>query len=142
MNEAIIQVKGEHTQIMDSIETRGIIYTLLQLSDEQKRKGVLTVSMGHFAHILSHFGKKFGIPVTVVMPGSTAHETVNKCRDLSATVISVQGDSMIDVHRIALCKARTSGLVYIDGYSFLTSRLKNNISNCFYFLRAIDFFSN
>jgi len=139
LNVPILLYKAEYFQIMDSIQTRGVIYTLLQLSDEQKRKGVIAISTGHFAHILSYFGKEFGIPVTVVMPSSTAHETVDKCRGLSATVI-VQGDNMVDVHRIALCNARTSGLVYIDGYSFLTSRLKNNISNCFYFLCAIDFF--
>jgi len=118
-NVAILQVKGEHKQIMNSIQTRGVIYTLLQLSDEQKRKGVIAISTGHFAHILSHFGKEFGIPVTVVMPRSTAHETVDECRDLSATVI-VQGDNMIDVHSIALREARTKGLVYLDGYAFLT----------------------
>jgi len=127
-NVIVLHYKAEFNQIMDSVQARGVIYTLLQLSDEQKRKGVIAISTGHFAYILSYFGKKFGIPVTVVMPSSTAHETMNKCRDLSATVISVQGDSMVDVHRIALRKARTSGLVYLDGYSFLTSRLKNNIS--------------
>jgi len=108
---------------MNSIQTRGVIYTLLQLSEEQKRKGVIAISMGHFAHILSHFGKKFGIPVTVVMPNSTAHETVDKCRDLSATVI-VRGDNMVDVHKIALREARTKGLVYLDEYAFLTFRFK------------------
>jgi len=122
-NVAILQVKNEYTQIMDSIETRGVIYTLLQLSEEQKRKGIITVSTGHFAHILSNFGKKFGIPVTVVMPSSTAHEIVNKCRGLSATVI-VRSGSMVDIDRIALREARTKGLVYLDMYAFLTFQLK------------------
>jgi len=108
---------------MESVQARGVIYTLLQLSDEQKRKGVIAISTGHFAHTLSYFGKKFAIPVTVVMPSSTAHETVNKCRGLSATVI-VGGDNMVDVHRIALRYARMKGLVYLDGYAFLTSQLK------------------
>jgi len=108
---------------MDSVQARGIIYTLLQLSDEQKRKGVIAISTGHFAHTLCYFGNKFKIPVTVVMPSSTARETVDKCRNLLATVI-VQGDSMVDVHRIALRNARTRGLVYLDRYSFLTFLLK------------------
>jgi len=119
----ILHFKEEFNQIMNSIQTRGVIYTLLQLSDEQKRKGVIAISTGHFAHILSYFGKKFGIPVTVVMPSSTARETVDKCRDLSATVV-VRGDNMVDVHSIALRDARTKGLVYIDEYAFLTFQLK------------------
>jgi len=108
---------------MHSIQTRGVIYTLLQLSDEQRRKGVIAISTGHFAHTLCYFGKKFGIPVTVVMPSSTAREIVDKCRDLSATVI-VQSDNVVDAHIIALRNARRNGLLYIDGYSFLTSQLK------------------
>jgi len=113
----ILHYKTEINQNMHSIQARGVIYTLLQLSDEQKRKGVIAISTGYFAHILCYFGKKFGIPVTVVMPSSTTHETVDKCRDLSATVI-VRGDNMVDVHRIALHNARRNGLLYIDGYSF------------------------
>jgi len=118
-----IHYKEEFNQIMGSVKARGVIYTLLQLSDEQKRKGVIAISTGPFAHILCHFGKKFGIPVTVVMPSSTADETVYKCRKLSATVI-VEGDSMVDVHKIALRNARKNGLCYLDRYSFLTSQLK------------------
>jgi len=129
----------EGNQIIDSVQTRGVIYTLLQLSDEEKRYGIIAISTGHFAHILCYFGKTFGIPVTVVMPSSTAHETVNKCRDLSATVI-VQGDSMIDVHKFASRIARFKGLVYVDGYVFFTSRLRNNVSNFFYFSCMTDFF--
>jgi len=48
---------------------------------------------------------------------------VDECRDLSATVI-VGGGNMVDVHRIALREARTKGLVYLDGYAFLTFQLK------------------
>jgi len=124
---------------MYSVQTRGVIYTLLQLSDEQKRKGVVAISTGHFAHILSFFGKKFNIPVTVIMPSSTPHKMVDSCRDFSATVF-VLSESMVDIHKFALYIARLKGLVYLDGYVFLTSRLRNNISNCFYFPCATDFF--
>jgi len=117
---AILHFKEEVYQIMNSIQTRGVIYTLLQLSAEQKRKGVIAISTGHFAHILSYFGKKFGIPVTVVMPSSTVHETVIMYQNLSANVI-VQRDNMVDVHRYALREAKTKGLVYL---AFLIFQLK------------------
>lgn len=36
---------------MDSIKTRGVIYTLLQLSNDQKRKGVVTILTDDFGSL-------------------------------------------------------------------------------------------
>jgi len=120
MYATTVYFKLEFEQVMRSIQTRGVVYTLLQLSDEQRRKGVIAISTGHhFAYILCHFGMKFKIPVTVVMLSSAARGMVEKCRELLATVI--QCDNMIQAHEFALRNARKNGLLYIDGYSFLTS---------------------
>ncbi|XP_018307887.1 L-threonine dehydratase catabolic TdcB-like [Mycetomoellerius zeteki] len=99
---------------MNSIQVRGVIYTLLQLTDKQKRNGVIAISTGYFAQTLCYFGQKFGIPVTVVMQKSTAQEIVDKCQYLGATVI-VRGDNIVEAHNIALQTARTKGLCYLDG---------------------------
>jgi len=107
---------------MHSVQARGVIYTLLKLSDKQKRKGVIAISTGYFVYILCYFGKKFGIPVTVVMPKSTTDEKVNKCRELSASVI-VYGNDIVDLHKFALHIAMTKGLFYLDRYSFLNKNL-------------------
>jgi len=114
-NVTFIRFKEEFNQIINSIQARGVIYTLLQLSNEQKRKGVIAVSTGHFAHILTYFGKKFGIPVTVIIPNLTTLEK-DKCRDLSARAFSL--DNIVKAHTCALHRARTEGLVYIDAYVF------------------------
>jgi len=112
-----LKLKKEYDQITHSVQARGVIYTLLKLSDKQKRKGVITISTGYFAYTLCYFGKKFGIPVTVVMPKSTTDENVNKCRELSASV-TVCGSNMVDLHKFALHIAMTKGLFYLDRYSF------------------------
>ncbi|TGZ46686.1 Threonine dehydratase catabolic [Temnothorax longispinosus] len=109
-----IFLKKEVHQITNSVKARGVVYTLQQLSDQQKRKGVITISTGSFAYTLCHFGKKFKTLVTVVMPLSTADETINMCRDLGATVLNYAND-MVEAHNIALRIAREKGLVYIDG---------------------------
>ncbi|KYN04469.1 Putative threonine dehydratase, partial [Cyphomyrmex costatus] len=109
-----IYFKEEFHQYMCSIKTRGVVYTLLQLTNEQKRNGVIAISTGYLAQILCYFGRKFGIPVTVVMPTSTTENIVNMCRHLGATVI-VQGDSIIEVFNIAWEIASTRNLSYLDG---------------------------
>ncbi|KAG5315858.1 THD1 dehydratase, partial [Acromyrmex insinuator] len=109
-----VYFKKELDQHMNSIQARGVIYTLLQLTNKQKRNGVIAISTGYFAQTLCYFGQKFGVPVTVVMQKSTAQEIVDKCQYLGATVIA-QGDNIIEVHNIALQIARTKGLCYLDG---------------------------
>jgi len=131
-----IFVKEEISQYMISVKTRGVIYTLLQLSDEQKRKGVIAISTGSFAVILCCYARKFDIPVTVVMPKSTADKYVNMCRYSSSpltyeddegqecvlgnfvTTLIVQGSDMVEAHDIALRIANEKGLFYLDGYFF------------------------
>jgi len=103
-----IYLKREFDQNMFSVQARGIIYTFLQLSDEQRRKGVIAISTGYFAHTLCYLGKLFGIPVTMVMPES-ANKNIDKCRTFSATVI-VGGNDMIEIHKVALYLAMTEGL--------------------------------
>jgi len=90
--------------------------------DEQRRKGVITISTSSFAYILCSIGKARRIPVTVVIPNST-HEIVDKCRELSATVIP-RGNNMVDAHEIALANARRNGLLYLDGYFFFNMIIK------------------
>jgi len=123
LDVTVFYYKEEFDQIRGSIQARGVIYTLLQLSNEQKRKGVIAISTGYFAEALCYYGTILGIPVTVVMPSSTVYKIVNKCRFYSATVMT-GGDNMVDAHRIALHTARTRGLVYLDGYVFFNISTK------------------
>lgn len=113
-----IYLKKEFYQITDSIKARGVVYTLLQLSDEYKHKGVITISTGNFAFILSHYGCKFNIPVMIVMPTSTAEEKIKMCQQNLQIKLFIQGDNILEAHDIALRIAKIKGLFYIDGYSF------------------------
>ncbi|XP_011692750.1 PREDICTED: uncharacterized protein LOC105452896 [Wasmannia auropunctata] len=44
-----IYFKGEVHQITGSIKARGVVYSLLQLTSEQKQKGVIAISTGSFS---------------------------------------------------------------------------------------------
>lgn len=104
-----------------SVKERGMIYTLLQLSNEQKRKGVITISTGSFGYLLCCHGKKFEIPITVVMPISTAEETVRMYQSQAGSLVTVlvKGSDIVEAHNIALYIAKAKGLFYLDRYSYL-----------------------
>ena len=60
--------KLDYLQRTGSFKERGARNALLLLSDEQRRRGVISASAGNHALGLAYHGKLLGIHVTVVMP--------------------------------------------------------------------------
>ena len=60
--------KCENFQKMGAFKMRGATNAILQLSKEQKRKGVVTHSSGNFAQALALAAKNIGIKAYIVMP--------------------------------------------------------------------------
>ena len=69
--------KCENFQKVGAFKFRGAMNTLLQLSDEEKRRGVVTHSSGNHGQALAAAGAILGVPVCVVMP-HTAPEIKKK----------------------------------------------------------------
>ncbi len=61
-------VKAESFQRSGSFKFRGAMNAMLQLTEDQRRNGVLTYSSGNHAQALALAGKLLGAPVVVVMP--------------------------------------------------------------------------
>ncbi|XP_011639243.1 uncharacterized protein LOC105428555 [Pogonomyrmex barbatus] len=102
--------------------TRGVIYTLQQLSRPQKTAGVIAISTGNFASILCYYGWKFRIAVTVVILDSADDEVLELCEQYSNSVssinvIKIKSDSLLEAHKFALAYAIKHGLVYLDSYN-------------------------
>lgn len=113
-----LYMKKDFVQVTGSFKERGARYALLQLSDEQKRIGVISASLGNHALALCYHGYKLGISVTVVMPALAPIMKIAACRQYGADVI-VNGADMGEAKRIALMKAKETGLIYINGYLHL-----------------------
>ena len=61
-------LKCENFQRVGAFKFRGAMNAVLQLSDAERSKGVITHSSGNHAQAVALAGKIAGIPVTVVMP--------------------------------------------------------------------------
>ena len=86
----------------------------MMLPEEQKRKGVISASLGNHAQALSYHGYKLKIPVTVVMPIVAPIMKIQACRKHGATVV-VQGKDMGEAKRVAMEMAKDQNLIYING---------------------------
>jgi len=63
--------KCENFQKMGAFKMRGATNAILQLSDDQKQKGVVTHSSGNFAQALALSAKSLGIKAYIVMPSNS-----------------------------------------------------------------------
>ncbi len=110
-----IFVKMENLQRTGSFKERGARNALLQLSESQRRAGVVAASAGNHALGLAWHGALLKIPVTVVMPATAPIIKRAMCRQLGATVETC-GDTFNDAFRRAQELVKHRSLVYVHGY--------------------------
>merc|ERR1712227_478939 len=107
--------KKDYMQFTGSFKERGARYTLLKLSDEQKKRGVIAASAGNHAQALAYHGGQLGIPVTVVMPIVAPIMKVENCKKYGASVI-IQGENIGESRTHALKIGAKKNLMYVNGY--------------------------
>ncbi|KAK0064932.1 L-threonine ammonia-lyase [Biomphalaria pfeifferi] len=110
-----IYFKKDFLQYTGSFKERGARYTLLQLNEEQAKKGVVAASAGNHALALTYHGHLLNIPVTVVMPIVAPMMKVEACRQYGANVV-VFGRDFGETKQYAMLLSKKKGLHYINGY--------------------------
>ncbi len=90
LNEIVgcdIFFKCENFQKMGAFKMRGAMNAILNLSEEQKDKGVVTHSSGNFAQALSLAANKLGITAYIVMPSSAPKVKIDAVKGYGGEVI-------------------------------------------------------
>jgi threonine dehydratase len=80
-------LKLETRQVTGSFKERGALNALLLLTEEQRRRGVVTMSAGNHAQGVAYHAARLGIKATVVMPDGTPFLKVRRTRDYGAEVV-------------------------------------------------------
>src|SRR5256714_5841070 len=62
-----VWLKAENLQRTGSFKVRGAVNAVLQLTDEQRRRGVITLSAGNHGQALAYAAQAFQIPCVVVI---------------------------------------------------------------------------
>src|SRR3954467_5150214 len=82
-----VYCKFDHLQMTGSFKERGARNKLMQLSEEQRRVGVIAASAGNHALGLAYHGQLMRVPVTVVMPKWAPMVKVSNTRSFGANVM-------------------------------------------------------
>jgi threonine dehydratase len=115
---ADVWVKFENLQFTAAFKERGALNKLLQLSEDETRRGVIAASAGNHAQGLAYHGQRLGVPVTIVMPRATPIVKVEHTRHFGAEVI-LQGDSYDDASAYAREVCAQRDLVFVHAFDDL-----------------------
>lgn len=88
---AHLHFKAEVFQKTGSFKPRGAINKLHHLTQEERKRGVITISSGNQAQGLAYAASLFGISATVVMPHTTPVNKVSATRGYGAEVVLTEG---------------------------------------------------
>jgi threonine dehydratase len=82
-----VYFKCENLQRIGAFKVRGAVNAVLQLSAEEKKKGIATHSSGNHAQAIAFAAKLFGLKAYIVMPENSSPVKLERVRELGAEVI-------------------------------------------------------
>ena len=85
---ATVFFKCENLQRAGAFKFRGAYNALSRLSDEQRRRGVLTYSSGNHAQAVALAGRLLGVPTTIVMPQDAPAVKLEATRGYGGEVVT------------------------------------------------------
>jgi threonine dehydratase len=113
--KADVWVKFENLQFTASFKERGALNTLLQLTDDEKKRGVIAMSAGNHAQGVAYHAGRLGIPATIVMPSFTPNTKVEHTRGHGARVV-LHGDTLAEAATEAHRLADAGKLTFVHPY--------------------------
>jgi threonine dehydratase len=87
-----IYLKLENLQPTNAYKIRGASNAVAKLSDEDRAKGVWTISAGNAGQGVAYAARQFGVPCTVVAIETAPQTKLDRMRALGATIVPVSYD--------------------------------------------------
>lgn len=113
---ANVYLKLENTQVTNSFKVRGVINRLLNLSIEEKRRGVVTASAGNHGQAVAFGAQRLGFSAKIVVPKRTPKVKVDGIKKFNAELL-LFGDSYTESEKKAKEIAQQEERLYISPYN-------------------------
>jgi threonine dehydratase len=84
-----IYLKLENLQPTNAYKIRGAANAVARLSDEERAKGVWTISAGNAGQGVAYAARQYGVPCTVVAIETAPQTKLDRMRALGATIVPV-----------------------------------------------------
>lgn len=110
-----VYIKPENLQKTGSFKIRGAYNKITNLSDEEKKKGVIASSAGNHAQGVAYGAKESGIKAVIVMPKSTPLIKVESTKQYGAEVV-LHGDVYDDAFKKAKELEEKEGYIFVHPF--------------------------
>ncbi len=110
-----VHLKCENLQRTGSYKIRGAYNRLVQLSDDERARGVVAASAGNHAQGVAFAARELGIAATIFMPRGVAIPKLEATRAYGADVV-LRGDTVDEPLRAAAEFASETGAVLIPPF--------------------------
>lgn len=108
--------KLESFQRAKSFKIRGALNKMMTLTEEEKERGIATVSSGNHGSSVSYAASILGIKNSkIIVPQSTPQSKIDKIKYFGAEVM-LMGKNYDEAHTFGMTYIKENGLTYIDAY--------------------------
>lgn len=113
-----VYLKPENMQYTGAYKVRGAYYKISTISEDARKKGLITASAGNHAQGVAYAASKYGVPATVVMPTTTPLIKVNRTKGYGAKVV-LYGNVYDEACEYAMKLAKEQGLTFVHPFDDL-----------------------
>ena len=113
-----VYLKPENMQFTGAYKVRGAYYKMSTLSEDERKKGIITASAGNHAQGVAYAAKCYGVKATIVMPTTTPLIKVNRTKSYGAEVV-LYGDVYDEACNKAYELAKEKGYTFIHPFNDL-----------------------
>lgn len=110
-----VLMKAECLQVTGSFKVRGAAARLAALSEQERKRGVVTCSSGNHGRAVAYVAQRLDVPATVCVPTWVDSVKLEGIRAEGAEALLV-GDTYDESEAHALELASTSGRTYVSAY--------------------------
>jgi threonine dehydratase len=111
-----IFLKLENQQITNSFKIRGALNKMLQLSKQEKDRGIVAASAGNHGQAVGVGAEKLNLSAKIFVPKSTPQKKIEKIRICDAELL-IQGDNFKETENKAISYAKDNNMTYISPYN-------------------------
>jgi threonine dehydratase len=109
-------LKLENTNLTHSFKIRGALNAVLSLDDEQRARGIITVSSGNHAQGIAYAAYLTGATARILMPSSTPKRKVDGVKRFGAIPI-LDYDNYDEAELVVHDVAREGGYTFVSPYN-------------------------
>jgi threonine dehydratase len=115
MSSNNIYLKPENLQVTGSYKIGGALNVIMNLTENQRKKGVITTSSGNWAQAVAYASRIFKVKSVIVMQRDASKTKIMATKGYGAEVV-LYGEKEKDLMEKAMSIAKSEDLTFLDCY--------------------------